>query len=432
MLYTVLVYRDRIAIEGATMATDNYGERRGDEHANEPAPSEGRVLDGLLRERARLEAVLAQMPAGVILAEAPSGRVILGNEQVNQIWRHNFITATDIENYREYEGYRADGSAYLPEEWPLMRAVNSGEVVQDEEIVFVRGDGTRGVMSVNAAPIVDAKGQIVAAVAVVLDITSRKKVQAALARRENELQALNETLEQNVEERTQALRERSRQVEALASELTLAEQEERRRISQVLHDDVQQRLYAARMQLAMVRAALGQLDEATVLQEIDSLDETLAQTVGLLRGMSIDLSPPILEGEGLADAIGWLAAQLREQYGTKVKIEIENAIVIRHRDLRMLLFQLVRELLLNVVRHANVSRAVVNLAQHGDSLHMRVHDDGRGFDVATVLGGFSSGEGLRRIGHRLTLFGGHMEIKSAPGEGVEVTIEVPLAGSVML
>ena len=148
---------------------------------------EGRVAERtaeLEAERARLEAVLQQMPSGVIIAEAPSGKLVLGNEQVERIWRHPFLPAASIDEYQQYRTIRRDGRPHSPEERPLARSIRAGEVVREEEIDFLRGDGTAGTMQVSSAPIRDGEGRIVAAVAIFNDVTEQKR--AEKARREIE------------------------------------------------------------------------------------------------------------------------------------------------------------------------------------------------------------------------------------------------------
>jgi PAS domain S-box-containing protein len=122
---------------------------------------------------ARLEAVLRQMPSGVVLAEAPSGRMILSNDQFQAIWRRPPPAAGEISQYHEYPARHPDGRPYRTEEWPLVRSL-TGETVRGEEIEIVRGDGSRGVIIVSSAPIKADDGQILAAVAIFDDITERR------------------------------------------------------------------------------------------------------------------------------------------------------------------------------------------------------------------------------------------------------------------
>ncbi|HEY9858022.1 MAG TPA: PAS domain S-box protein [Candidatus Obscuribacterales bacterium] len=149
-----------------------------------------RLLQQLETERGRLEAVLRQMPAGVIIAEAPSGKLVLGNEQVEQIWHHAFLPSTEIEQYREYFGFHVDGRPYEPQDWPLARSISHGEVIADEEVRIWRGDQTWGVVRVSSSPIRDRNGEIVAGVVIFYDVTERQQAEATLRQQFEQLQAI--------------------------------------------------------------------------------------------------------------------------------------------------------------------------------------------------------------------------------------------------
>ncbi|MEW6379615.1 MAG: PAS domain S-box protein [bacterium] len=166
-------------------------------------------------EQSRLEAVVQQMPAGVSIAEAPSGKLVLSNEQVEKIWRHPPLKSASIEQYSEWKGFHPDGRPYQHEEWPLARSIRTGEVVMNEEIAILRGDGSCGTISISSAPIRDRDGQIVAGVVTISDITERRKVELELERyhhhleelvkeRTSDLMAANEKLRQEIEERRRA------------------------------------------------------------------------------------------------------------------------------------------------------------------------------------------------------------------------------------
>jgi PAS domain S-box-containing protein len=150
-----------------------------------------RLLQELAIERARFEAVLRQMPAGVMIADAASGKLVLTNEQAKQIVGYDYEQSLQLAEYDDvasFEGFHLDGQPYKAEDYPLTRTVGrplrtslqTGETVTNEEIELHRGDGSRIFMNVNSAPILDSEGQIVAAVVVFQDVTDRKRAQEAL------------------------------------------------------------------------------------------------------------------------------------------------------------------------------------------------------------------------------------------------------------
>ncbi|HEY9848547.1 MAG TPA: PAS domain S-box protein [Leptolyngbyaceae cyanobacterium] len=149
-----------------------------------------KIIQLLENEQALLEAVLQQMPAGVMIAEAPSGKLVLGNKLVEKIWRQPFLEANSIEEYQRYKAFYPDGKLYEPQDWPLARSVRNGEVVTDEEINFQRGDGNYGTMRVSSTPIYNYEGKIIAGVVTFYDITDRKRAKEALRTSEERFRIL--------------------------------------------------------------------------------------------------------------------------------------------------------------------------------------------------------------------------------------------------
>jgi len=211
-------------------------------------------------------------------------------------------------------------------------------------------------------------------------------------------------------------------IRSLAAELTRVEQEERHRISQVLHDDLQQRLFAIKAQLSFLKD--GNLSAETY-RELDQIQVTLSESIAITRNLSIDLSPLILQGEGITEALTWLAFRMKEQYGLQVDLEAKKNLYHIDSHLRMLLFQSIRELLFNVVKHAGVSQAKVTLDEMNGRPCITIRDDGKGFDSEAVLGNPQTAHGLLIIQDRLNLLGCHMELVAKPNEGTRITIELP-------
>jgi len=138
-----------------------------------------RLLSDIEAERARLAGVLDQLPAGVILAEAPSGRMVMGNRQVETILGMPFLQAEHIGEYSRYPGFHPDGRPYAPEEWPLARSLRTGEVVQGEETEIRRPEGPRIILLSSSAPLRDRAGQISSAVVTFVDVTELRRAETA-------------------------------------------------------------------------------------------------------------------------------------------------------------------------------------------------------------------------------------------------------------
>jgi PAS domain S-box-containing protein len=131
-------------------------------------------------ERNRLKQILEQLPVGVAIAEAPSGRPIFENREAASLWGHPLLPSDDYQGYSQYGALREDGSPYRPEEYPLARSIISGEVVKGEEMRYLRGDGSETFFTVDSAPINDPEGRRVLAVATFIDISERKQAEQAI------------------------------------------------------------------------------------------------------------------------------------------------------------------------------------------------------------------------------------------------------------
>ena len=214
------------------------------------------------------------------------------------------------------------------------------------------------------------------------------------------------------------------QMRQFASQLSLAEQTERQRIAAILHDDLQQRLYALQVRLASAFAWANQGETAAAAAEVGQMRGAILSAIELTRRLTVDLSPPILQGEGLYQAVVWLSSRMKDEYGLEVAVQLGAAWQALEEGMRVALFQIVRELLFNVVKHAGVNAASVTLAQTDDLVTLIVSDDGRGFDTRQPPA--VGGHGLRQARQRVELYGGRLTLESAPGAGTRITIVVPL------
>lgn len=241
---------------------------------------------------------------------------------------------------------------------------------------------------------------------------------------EQRLREMNETLEERIAERTQIAEQRATQLRALASELALTEQRERRRLAQILHDHLQQILVAAKLKVGLLKKRIEIEDQQNRLRRVDEL---LDESIGVSRSLTVELSPPVLYDAGFTAALEWLARHMQEKHGFSVRVEVQTDLEPATEDLRVFLFDAVRELLFNVVKHGGTSEASLQLCvtNKGD-FRVIVEDEGVGMvprdDESGVL---ESGFGLFSIRERLELLDGRMEIDSSVKQGTRILLTIP-------
>ena len=238
-----------------------------------------------------------------------------------------------------------------------------------------------------------------------------------LEERTDELSRLNENLENAVSERTENLRK-------LATELTLVEQRERRNLGKVLHDGLQQYLVAAKMQIGILGA---DFEDAERRESASAIERLLGEAVHVSRSLAAELSPPILRDAGILGGLTWLSSWMREKHGLRVELVAEMDSPPLDESVKTLLFESVREMLLNVVKHAGSKSATVRLFPAADArIGIAVSDRGSGFDAENSSEVFhQKGFGLFSIRERLQFIGGTFDIDSSPGKGCRITLSVP-------
>ena len=251
-----------------------------------------------------------------------------------------------------------------------------------------------------------------------LSVVARETTEQRLA--EQGMRDLTAGLERQVAERSALAELRARQLQALAVEVIEAEEQERARLADLLHDDLQQLLAGARLRLG----AAGR--SPTVGSDLAAVDELLAEALATSRKVSHHLSPAVLHHAGLRAALQWLARDMAEQFGLEVALELEGIRDFESTPLKTFLFRAVQELLFNVVKHAGVTRARVVVSWADGHVSVAVSDKGRGFDFeAMESSGVPAGFGLLKLRERALIIGGRLDVESTPGRGSRVTVTVP-------
>lgn len=307
----------------------------------------------------------------------------------------------------------------------VARLLRTGALVNlVNDTALVTRDGREIPIEDSAACIMDNAGQIVGVVVVFHDVSEQRRAQAALQRAHDELERRVHDRTAELTRAVETLEHQADQLRSLAAELTLAEQRERRRLAQVLHDEHQQLLVAAKLRMAVLGRGTHPPAQEVSREVIALLDEAIAHSRALTR----DLSPPILHTGGLVPALTWLAGWMGEKHKLTIDIEADPTVMPAAEEMTILLFQSVRELLFNVVKHAQVDAARLTIARRDGLLQIVVADSGAGFDPAPLRTGSSGagGFGLFSIRQRLALLGGRLEIVSTPGQGSRFTLWAPL------
>jgi len=276
-----------------------------------------------------------------------------------------------------------------------------GEKEQYQADILVRTkSGTLKWLSDCNVPVEDEKtGEATGVIGILQDITERKRAE-------------------------EKIRNYQEQLRSLASELLLTETQQRRQIAQELHDQIGQTL-------AMAKIKLGPLSQGSFAggngEMVAGVGELIDQAIQYTRSLTFELSPPILYELGLEAALEWLCEQT-EKHGIKTLFASNAQAKPLTDDIRMMLFQAVRELLMNVVKHARAKEVKVSVGRDEDHIRIEVDDDGRGFNVkkAKPPGSTMKGFGLFNINERLDYIGGALEIESQENRGTRITLTAPL------
>jgi len=299
-------------------------------------------------------------------------------------------------------------------------------------------NGKRSWVETVKTPIYNDSGEVIGASGIARDVTERKLSEESLQKvrdeledrvqqRTSELARANRELRNEIKERKRIelkLLDSQKKLRLLASELSLAEERLRRRIATDVHDHVGQNLAISKIKLDSLAESVGSSELAESLKEVGEL---IAQTIQSTRSLTFELSPPVLYELGFEAAVEWLVRQTKEKYGIEASFESDGATKVLDNNVRVLLFQAVRELLVNVAKHSKARNVKVSSRSIGDEIEVTVTDNGVGFDMRRLdsrdysAGGF----GLFSIRERLDYIGGRIGIESRLGQGTWVTLVAP-------
>jgi signal transduction histidine kinase len=211
----------------------------------------------------------------------------------------------------------------------------------------------------------------------------------------------------------------------LASEISLIEARERRRLATDLHDHIGQTLALAQIKLGEFKEVAAAADMTESLIEVRQLVD---QAVKSSRTLTFELSPPILYDLGFEAAVEWFGDYLQEHHSLQVAVKLDTHYKPMGNETVVLLFQMVRELMLNAAKHARARRIEVEIRREGDNLLIDVVDDGVGFDRERLASTREQPRsfGLFSVRERIECIGGSLGIDSRPGRGTRISLIVPV------
>ena len=213
---------------------------------------------------------------------------------------------------------------------------------------------------------------------------------------------------------------RNRAHDQFVEHVITVQEAERRRLAADMHDGISQRLLSLAFHLDAASDALAGMP-GFAAQQLERARELVDLTLDEARAAIFDLRPPVLDDLGLADGLASLARSIA---AVEITVDADEFPLPEHVEIA--LYRIAQEALQNVVKHSGADRAELELRSEPGVAHMRVTDDGSGFDQAAPRDGGEPGYGLRSMAERAELVGGRLDVRSSPGRGTTVTVRVPV------
>ena len=284
--------------------------------------------------------------------------------------------------------------------------------LRNEEMVIAARDGGKRIVLLNAGTVNDEDGEILYSTSVQTDITERKQAEETLRERES------------------ALRNSQKDLQKLAGRLIYAQEEELRRLSRELHDDLTQRLAVLAIDAGKLELDLNKKPEACpqVSQKILQMKEQLISISEDVHNISRQLHPTILDDLGLVRAIELECAALMRREEIVIIFNKEDVPAEIGKEIALCLYRVLQEGLKNVITHSRATSSEIFLEGLDNMLVLTVSDNGVGFDSAEVRN--KAGLGLSSMRERAQLVHGDFSVESQPGQGTVVRIRVPLKAGV--
>jgi len=382
----------------------DISERKQAEDALRKSESNLRTIAATLQEKRGLLRTLIDSIPDLIFYKDTEGAYIGCNKAFEK-----FVGKTEKEviGRTDYELFPPEVAQSFREMDMVMLSQNTAR--RNEEWVEYN-DGQHILLETIKTKYQNSDGKLLGLIGISRDITRRKAAEVALQKAHDELDS--------------RVKERTEQLTSLAAELSRAEEHERRRIATDLHDQVAQTLALSKIKLNSL------LHSGQISEEKDVLGEIIGHlTISIeeIRSLTFQLSPPILQEFGLAAALEWLSEEFQNKYAVQIRFRDDGRPKPLDEEIRGALYQMSRELLVNVIKHAQACNVFVDVTAHAGHVSICISDDGSGFDPASVLrhGSTTNSFGLLNVHHRMIHLGGKLIIESKSNHGTSAKLVLP-------
>lgn len=354
-----------------------------------------KASEALKESENRFRTLISELQVGVLMVNADS-KIVLCNKAAERL---SGLSAEELLNRYCFDPawqiHKEDGSLYSVEEYPLLVSIKTKKPVRDIVMGVFRPSTNEIVwLLTNAEPVLNANGELHQLIASFVDITERKKLEQHLLGEQlaHQRQLTQTTIDSQEKERTE--------------------------IGKELHDNIGQQLTTVKLYLDLAKSTA----DDTTAEMVAVAQRGISDVINEIRSLCRALIPSSLGDIGLIESVNDLVHTMTRTRQVRIKLswdQFDEETIAENQ--KLMLFRILQEQLNNILKHAAAERVSVLLRNNSSEVIMEIIDDGKGFDISKV----KKGLGLTNMRNRAEMFGGKVSIKSSPGEGCHLIVNIP-------